>query len=131
VYQVEIWIELRDGSFEHTQVSYTIDSSAEDIVVHTSEVPGGLVVRVLTGEEPREVRASFRDLPGLRAVLQPSPRMGCSAAFLPASAGRHQLRLVVTDRARNEHVEELDVTLLGREREASFVGEDAALGACP
>jgi len=113
IYRVEILIELRDGSLEHTQVAYTIDSTAEDVVVHTSEVPGGVLVRVLTGEEPREVRALLSDTPSSRALLAPGVQMGCSAGFLPASAGRHTLRVVVTDRARNEHVQSIHFELVG------------------
>ena len=113
VYRVEILIELRDGSFEQTQVSYTIDSTAEDVVVHTSEVPGGVLVRVLTGDEPREVRAILADTPDARALLAPGVQMGCSAAFLAAAPGRHTLRVVVTDRARNEHVEDIPFELAG------------------
>jgi Ca-activated chloride channel family protein len=125
VYQVEVWIERRDGELEHTRVAYTIDSTADEVVVHTREVPGGLVVRVLTGEDPREVRAILSDTPSSRALLAPGTSMGCSAGFLPAEPGPHRVRVVVTDTARNERVEELTLELTGSLSTLSSCAQDA------
>jgi len=106
VYLVDVWIVHADGSIEHASLPYRIDSAQTEAKLDVRAVPGGLLVRVLTDEEPREVRAALVLDPSVRVLLEPGDTGGCAFGFLPAEPGKHQVRVVVADAARNERVME-------------------------
>jgi Ca-activated chloride channel family protein len=108
VYDVDVWIVRKDGTLEHAQVAYEIDSSTSAAMLDLMPVAGGIIVRVLSDDEAREVRATLVEPNAPRALLDAADNTGCAAGFLPAEPGLHKVRVVVTDSARNERVLEAD-----------------------
>ena len=112
VYDVQVIIEDARGGLTHAKVRYTIDSKLDSTTLDVRSVPGGVLVRLTSDEVLREVRALWLD-PGAQPIsLRMSDDGTCAWAFLPVQAGQHVLRVVASDRARNEQLETraIDVT---------------------
>ncbi len=113
-YMVKIVIVHADGTVEVAQIPYTIDSDGPEFEVQTQEVEGGVLLTVETAEDVRLVTAAIADglAPGRRFELQDQGDGRHYSAILPLSPGRHRLRVVVADMARNEADELIDFDVL-------------------
>lgn len=104
VYDVEVIIEQADGALEHATVRYTIDSKLDSTQLDVRNVPGGVVVRVTSDEPLREVRASWSSSLDAVLALTQSHDGTCAWAFLALESGTRELRVVASDKARNEQL---------------------------
>ncbi len=102
VYEAQVVIVLADGTVQLGQARYVIDSTAPDFEVTTAPIPGGVFVSVETRGEAARVVVAAVDDPRLRATLTPDARGRRFRARLLLPPGRHELRVVAADHARNE-----------------------------
>ena len=124
VYDVNVWIVRADGTREEAQVSYKIDNTESQALLDVRAVPGGLIVRVLSDDEAREVRATLVEPGAPRMLLDPAANTGCSSGYIPAGPGQHTVRVVITDSARNERV--LEASALAGELSGTWSLDEAA-----
>jgi Ca-activated chloride channel family protein len=121
-YQVRILVMNRHGQLAETTTAYEIDSRPPAFEVTATQDVGGVVVTVQGDEALREVRISSpaggKSDPTLRLEGQTCARSGCVLArdeaarfsgHLELSPGKHVLRVVVTDEARNESTQTITV----------------------
>ena len=101
-YQVPVVIVHADGRTETVRGAYTIDSAEPDFDVEVVPVPGGVRLRVLTAEPARRVVVAEVGAPERRMELSRADNDATFAGSLFLPPGRHTLRVVVADRARNE-----------------------------
>jgi len=102
IYRVPVVIVHADGRVETVSGSYTIDSAQPDFEVDLEPVPGGVRIHVRTTELVGRVTVADVGSPGTRAGLA---NVGDGLTFggsLSLPPGRHILRVVVADKARNE-----------------------------
>jgi Ca-activated chloride channel homolog len=111
VYQVKIVIVHADGTTEIARIAYTIDSSEPDFEVVTEEVDGGVVIQVVTAEPARLVTVTAVDDPRVRIELADQGGGVHFEALVPLAPGRHRMRIVVADEARNEAEDTFTVDL--------------------
>lgn len=106
VYQARVVLVHRDGRVEIAQVPYTIDSAAPDFVAQVVPVAGGLRLRVQTREAAARVVVAVVGAATTRIELVEREGQGAQGTVftgaLPLAAGSYQLRVVVSDEARNE-----------------------------
>ena len=100
-YEVKVLIVRHDGLIELATAPYTIDSRAPDFEVEALPAAGGVLVRVRAVESVREVIVARVDDPRARLRLAPATGDVFEGLF-PLAPGRHALRIVVADGARNE-----------------------------
>jgi Ca-activated chloride channel family protein len=101
-YQVPVVIVHADGRTETVRGAYTIDSAEPDFDVEVVPVPGGVRLRVVTAEPARRVVVAEVGAPERRMELSRADNDATFAGSLFLPPGRHTLRVVVADRARNE-----------------------------
>ena len=101
-YDVRVVIVKADGTVEVTTVPYTIDSEGEAFDVETEVTERGLVVRVRAAESSRLVTVALVADPRVRLDLTDAGDQLTFEGALRLRSGRHQLRIVVADAARNE-----------------------------
>jgi Ca-activated chloride channel family protein len=112
-YEVRVVIVVADGTVNVAAAHYTIDSRSPDVDVDVKATDDGADVRVLCDEVALEVRVA--PVGDVRAALALTPA-GDKRAFsghVRLSPGRHRLRIVVADAARNETAREVDVDVPG------------------
>ncbi|MGE5788109.1 MAG: VWA domain-containing protein, partial [Myxococcales bacterium] len=104
-YEVPILVIARDGHVEFLTGSYTIDSSEPEFEPAVQCRNRTMELSVVTHEPMREIWAALVSDPRrrLRFTLDPSDTDGTHyRAQLKLPAGDSRVRIVVTDRARNE-----------------------------
>jgi Ca-activated chloride channel family protein len=102
VYEVPVVIVLPDGRTIAAKAEYTIDSTAPKLDVDVQPIPGGVLVRVLLDEVGLEVRAAEASSVDGAIALTASPGKRAYEGTLVLGPGRHTIRVVVADAARNE-----------------------------
>lgn len=112
-YEVPVVIEHADGHVEATSVRYTIDARAPGFTVDVRRGGDGEIALRVTVDEPSlEVRVARLDVSAPALTLTPS---GASvfAGGVALPPGRHRLRVVVADAARNESERVVEVSVSG------------------
>src|SRR5690606_13626351 len=117
----EIFVTDRYGNLTQTTTRYEIDSHAPAFSVHTTVELDGVRFVVEGDEALKEVRVTHvASHKALRISGSTCKMSGCRlkreeaarfAALLELPPGTHTLRIVVTDLARNESVQELTVVV--------------------
>lgn len=107
-YRVPVVIVDAFGQATTTFGKYTIDSDAPDFDVLVRTAGDRLNVAVTASEPLKEVRLAVLDEDGEPVALKRG-KNGTFVAEVRLAPGRHRLRVVATDRARNESVRELTV----------------------
>jgi Ca-activated chloride channel family protein len=107
-YTVPIMVITRDGQLQFLTGSYTIDSSEPEFEPEVHCSTGMMQISVMTQQPMREVWVALVDDPSRRvrfnlAANDPSQTHYTAQFKLPAPGAR--VRIVVTDRARNEAAE--------------------------
>nr|MCU0687216.1 VIT and VWA domain-containing protein [Polyangiaceae bacterium] len=102
VYEVPVVIVLADGRVTATTARYTIDSRSADVDVDTRPVPQGVELRVTLDEAAGEVRAAPEADPSNAVLLTADADRRTFVGRLSLPPGRHRLRVLVADLARNE-----------------------------
>jgi Ca-activated chloride channel family protein len=111
VYVAKVVIVRADGTVQLARAEYKIDSAEPDFLVSMSRTEAGLVVRVTASAGVTIVQLGSVTDPTLRVTLtEVAP--GEFEAVLPLAAGRHSLRVVAADSARNEADRIVDVEVL-------------------
>jgi Ca-activated chloride channel family protein len=105
VYDVQVLIEGANGEPTQASVRYTIDSTLDSPSLDVRSVPGGVIVRVTSDEPLREVRALFGGALSEVTQLRLNASSTCAWAFMPAQPGSHALRVLSSDKARNEQLQ--------------------------
>ncbi|MFW5876995.1 MAG: VWA domain-containing protein [Myxococcota bacterium] len=101
-YDVRVLIVDAAGDAQLADVPYTIESDAPDLEVET-EVDGREVrVRAASDGDIRRATVAWVDDPSVRAELTRSGDTTVREGTLTLPPGRHRLRVVIADRARNE-----------------------------
>jgi len=118
-YEVRAVIELADGRVNVAVVRYTIDSRSPEVDVDVTATGDGADVRVLCDEPALEVRVAAVDDFRNVAALAGDPDRRIFAGHLAMPPGRHRIRVVVADAARNETEREVDVDVGPRGQEGS------------
>ncbi len=104
-YEVPVVVITRDGQFQVLTGHYTIDSSEPEFEVTTQCNQGSMQLFVTSHEPMREIWAAFVSEPGkrVRFVLDPKGKSKTRyVAKLKSTNAEGRVRVVVTDRARNE-----------------------------
>jgi len=101
-YQVPVIILLEDGTVERRLASYRIDSQAPDFETHVNPVEGGVKVEVAAKDALREVVVALAGQPAIRVCLDRGADGLSFAGTLALPPGKHLLRVVAADEARNE-----------------------------
>lgn len=101
-YEVPVVIVLADGKVMATTAHYTIDSRSAEVNVDAKPGPQGVELRVTLDEAAGEVRAAPSADPSNAVVLVADADKRTFWGKLALPPGRHQLRVVVADLARNE-----------------------------
>lgn len=108
VYTAKVVIVRADGSIELAKAKYTIDSAEPDFLVTMTQTDAGVIVRVTASAGVTAVQLGGVTDPTLRVTFtQVGPHE--FEAVLPLAAGRHSLRIVAADSARNEADQVFDV----------------------
>ncbi|MFW6197392.1 MAG: hypothetical protein ACOC5B_00875, partial [Myxococcota bacterium] len=101
-YDVRVLIVDAAGDAQLADVPYTIESDAPDLEVET-EVQGREVrVRAASDGDIRLATVAWVDDPSVRAELSRTGDTTVREGTLTLPPGRHRLRVVIADRARNE-----------------------------
>lgn len=117
-YRVEIEIVERDGTITMTYVPYTIDSGAPALDVDVTSAAGSLFVRVRADSALREVRLQLTSDDEIASIC---PLGGClltsdgSGVWIYEGTlppGHFIARVVASDLARNESVEEVPFVVI-------------------
>jgi Ca-activated chloride channel family protein len=108
-YQVKVVIAHADGHVEMATIPYTIDSSGPEIKIETEAGEGFAVIRVTSTEALRTATVVSKD--GTRVDLTLSADRMSLEGKIALTAGTHALTVVVSDRARNESEESVDVVI--------------------
>jgi len=101
-YAVPVAIVHADGRQESAMASYRVDSTVPDFELAVEPVAGGVSVRVRTAEPARRVTVALTENPRVRVELQDTGDGLTFYGTLALPPGRHRLRVVVADTARNE-----------------------------
>lgn len=108
LYFARIVIVRADGTVEIAKAPYKIDSSEPDFLVTMTQLDGAVLVQVEASAGVTSVILGSATDPKLRVALtEVAP--GRFVAEVPLAAGRHQLRLVAADSAKNESDQLLDL----------------------
>lgn len=119
-YDVQVFITGKDGAVTLTTTTYEIDSLAPAFEVGFTSESHGLRISVNADEALREVRVVLLGAPSssLRVGGKDCGPDGCQLkrstdtnyeGKLELPPGKHKLRIIVTDKARNEAVRVFDV----------------------
>lgn len=101
-YEVRIVILRADGTIEIATTPYTIDSAADTFQIDAESTSHGTLVRVHSVEPLREVIVSLANDPSRRFMLVDEGDHHVFSDVLQLGDGTHELRIVVSDLARNE-----------------------------
>jgi Ca-activated chloride channel family protein len=109
-YDVKIVVVNKRGAVKTSTVPYTIDSEAPDFEVEVEVVDGR--AHITAKSDPalgalREVVVALVDDPATRVEL--ARKRGVFTGTLALPPGRHRVRVVVADDARNEKSQELEI----------------------
>ena len=110
-YQTRVLIVHADGTEEIVTAAYKIDSTAPDFEVETEEVAGGVRITVTTTETAREVVVAVAADPRRRIYLMRAADGTTFTGVFRLSPGEHELRVVVSDAARNESADLITLTV--------------------
>lgn len=119
-YDVQVFITDKDGTTTATTTRYEIDSRAPAFTARSTEEAGGVRLVVEGDERLREVRVSLIDSTSMRLHGVTCKKGGCHLeretdtrfrGLVELPPGTHRIRVVVTDRARNESVQILTVVV--------------------
>jgi Ca-activated chloride channel family protein len=108
-YEVRVIIVLADGTVQATLAHYTIDSKEAQVEVDASPSEDGIDVRATADEALIEVRIAASDDLRHAVALTPSADKRAFTGHIRLAPGRHRLRIVASDLARNETEREIDV----------------------
>ncbi len=108
-YEVPVLVVQADGRVTATTARYTIDSRSANVDVDARALPQGVELRVTLDEPAGEVRAAPAADPANAVVLAPEADRRTFRGRLALPPGRHQVRVVVADLARNEAERVVDV----------------------
>ncbi len=111
-YDVKVVVVNADGTVEMAVVSYTIDSDGAEFDFETEQTDAGLRIVVVTAEQSRLVSVALASDPKVRFELTDAGDHLTFEGTLELPAGRHQLRIVVADAARNESEQSFDVEIV-------------------
>jgi len=101
LYTARVVIVRGDGTVEVAQAQYKIDASEPDFVAETTASPGGVLIKVTTQGGIGSVIVGSAADPSVRVTLVDLGG-GVFVGVLPLGTGRHEVRIVVADTARNE-----------------------------
>jgi len=101
-YRVPVVIVFRDGRSEAVEARYRIDSAAPDFELDVAPADGGVEVTVRARERLRSATVALVSDPQVRLELGDQGDGLLWKGKLALPPGRHRLRVVVADRARNE-----------------------------
>jgi Ca-activated chloride channel family protein len=101
-YEVPVVVVLADGSVENLVAHYRIDSQSPDFETHLLPMAGGVRIEVVAKETLREVVVALQDRPAVRVYLERSEDGRVFTGSLNLESGKHLVRVVVADEARNE-----------------------------
>jgi Ca-activated chloride channel homolog len=104
-YEVPVVVVTRDGQFQTLTGHYTIDSQEPEFEVAALCTGNALQLSVETHEPMREIWAALVSRPSKRVRFAPDPQNGTETRYvakLQLEAGGDRVRVVVTDKARNE-----------------------------
>ncbi|MEA2699597.1 MAG: Ca-activated chloride channel [Myxococcales bacterium] len=101
-YRVPVVITYRDGHSEVVEAQYRIDSAEPDFDLDVVGVAGGAVVTVTAREPLRAATVALVSNPRVRVELDDQGGGLTFKGTLSLPPGRHRLRVVVADGARNE-----------------------------
>jgi Ca-activated chloride channel family protein len=110
-YDVKVVIVHADGAVEVATIPYTIDSAGAAFDFETEMTDEGLRVTVVAAEESRLVTVALVGSSKVRADLTDTGDGRTFTGTLVVPAGRHQLRIVVADLARNESDQTFDLEI--------------------
>jgi Ca-activated chloride channel family protein len=108
-YEVRVVIVLADGTVNVATAHYTIDSRSPEVDVDTVPAADGVDVRVLCDEAALEVRVAPIDDVRAAVSLTAAGDKQSFRGHVRLTPGRHRLRIVVADAARNETEREVEV----------------------
>ncbi len=95
-------IIFRDGHTQTVEARYRIDSAEPDFDLDVAPADGGVEVTVLARERLRSATVALISDPDVRLELGDQGDGLLWKGKLSLPPGRHRLRVVVADRARNE-----------------------------
>jgi Ca-activated chloride channel family protein len=110
-YRVQVLIVHQGGHTELAEVDYTIDSQGPELELKVTPTAGGADLEVRCAERARRVAVQVVGQPALRLDLTDDGTGLRFTGTLRLPPGRHALRVVASDRARNESEKEVDVTV--------------------
>lgn len=124
-YDVQVFVVSREGEVSQTTTNYEIDSRAPAFEIAVTEEPGGATLKLTADEKLREVRVTALDADSKRGARLSSSGRACAPSgcafsrqndtefevFLDLPPGKHRLRVVVTDEARNESIREIELVV--------------------
>jgi Ca-activated chloride channel family protein len=108
-YEVRVIIVLADGTVQATFVRYTIDSKEAQLEVDASPSGDGIDVRATADEALIEVRVASADDLRHAVALTPTADTRTFTGHIRLAPGRHRVRVVASDLARNETEREIEV----------------------
>jgi len=111
-YDVKIVIVNADGTVEMAVIPYTIDSDGAQFDFETEQTEHGVRVTVVAAEPSRLVTVALASDPKVRVELTDSGDHLTFTGDIELPAGRHELRIVVADTARNESEQSGDVEII-------------------
>jgi Ca-activated chloride channel family protein len=101
-YEVPVVVVLADGSVQNLVAHYRIDSQSPDFETHLVPMAGGVRIEVVAKETLREVVVALQDRPAVRVYLERGEDGRVFTGSLNLEPGKHLVRVVVADEARNE-----------------------------
>jgi Ca-activated chloride channel family protein len=101
-YQVPVLVVLADGSVQNLVANYRIDSQSPDFETHLEPKDDGVRIEVVAKEPLREVVVALQGRPATRVYLERSADGRVFTGWMALESGKHLLRVVVADDARNE-----------------------------
>lgn len=109
IYNVKVVIVHHGGRIEMATIPYTIDSSGPEFRVEADVENGVATLRVIGAEAMRTATAVTTSGDRLDLILSPDRMSLVGTIKLPP--GSHALTIVVSDRARNESSEQVNIVI--------------------
>jgi Ca-activated chloride channel homolog len=115
-YTVPILVVTRNGQLEYLSGNYTIDSSEPEFETTVKCTNGTMKITVVSDQPLREVRAALVDTPSRHVQFRVVPNVLHRYDARLKLSRDDQVRIVVTDRARNEAEEIVQCPLTDQTR---------------